>query len=708
MITEIDVRSIFAPFADQGTDLEISETTSHTNVDMFYFGERRKYQYNKGNGEIRDQNSKQPYPSINVLLASDQFSNLVKMTAAQKRIWDKKHPSTGNRPAAPLPTKVTIVYGDGRTKENSLGEDFSLFVQELLKPFNHSKKIKIILLDGAAGIGKTYFIERLAFEHAEHYLNREAFSPVLHATSRGRRLSVLEDAVAATIQDFRAEGCFSYEQVPTLVKRGLMHLAIDGFDELVDADGYAHAWKGLSNYLENIGENGVCILAGRDTFFDQKEFVNRLSSISHQLEVIQIHLSNVDKNEATKWLHGHGWDDSELKLLLEDAESYLLRPYFLTEIASVENKTFDFITKESASLKEFLITRFIVREAKIIKSTLPKGVVSTTDGDDDAIKLEKLCKAVSDFMCEVASEMSERESDFVDLDFLSFLCEYMFDSVLDNGGIQILKQKIRTMGLLEKCSLDNYRKFPHSEVQQFFTSIFLVQRILDKEIPSFLRRGIVGTDFLENFSDVFASERFNDSEAAQFIEFLKSKIETETSGDRFSQNASSILLACMFRTTPNQQNSDFYFENIYPNEVYLAGLSSWEQRRVVLRNMTIIRLDAQGADLSDFEFSETCSVATLLGNDTTKFGKSLPRVSMIYVNSGGNFRTLTTPEEITQWLSEHSTLNQLGSNPSLDYQNAPIYRLYERICRHSVKMTFIWPRTNKASVCFYKDTNWRV
>jgi hypothetical protein len=120
--------------------------------------------------------------------------------------------------------------------------------------------------------------------------------------------------------------------------------------------------------------------------------------------------------------------------------------------------------------------------------------------------------------------------------------------------------------------------------------------------------------------------------------------------------------------------------------------------------MSITRFDVKGADLSDLEFVDV-SVATLLVDSTTKFGMTLPKVAMIYSTDNGEFKKHTTPNEIESWLTQHSALTTIENN-SLSYQDAPIYRLYDRVCRHSMKKTFIWPKTNKPSEVICKDRNW--
>lgn len=90
-------------------------------------------------------------------------------------------------------------------------------------------------------------------------------------------------------------------------REGLILLAIDGFDELVDADGHRDAWYDRRDFLEEVGHGGFCVLAGRDTFFDQQGFLRRLESVASRIALTQAHLGQVKPADARAWLIECGW-----------------------------------------------------------------------------------------------------------------------------------------------------------------------------------------------------------------------------------------------------------------------------------------------------------------------------------------------------------------------------------------------------------------
>ncbi len=286
-----ELHMIFGPFADPGTSLEITEAGASVRMRIVCYGEERDYLIDKNNKVKARHDQNRLYANFKSLIASDKFADLKGMAAMQKTILK----DIDNQPSLP-PMDV-----DGKLNDESLQTDADC-LEHIAKKYLHEEgKIKIILLDGPAGVGKTFFITKQVLHRAKQYSLGGALPPLLHVTSRGRRLSNLQDVLAGAIQMVRAK--FTFDQVPVLVRLGLLQLAIDGFDELVDADGYQDAWYALRDVLDDIGSSGLCILAGRDTFFDQQGFSNRLEkSHGKKINLAPVHLRPVSLETAKKWL----------------------------------------------------------------------------------------------------------------------------------------------------------------------------------------------------------------------------------------------------------------------------------------------------------------------------------------------------------------------------------------------------------------------
>ncbi len=160
---------------------------------------------------------------------------------------------------------------------------------------------------------------------------------ILHVQSRGRTLSYLYDLIAFSLQRLRLD--VTFDQVPILAKYGLVTIAIDGFDELADPDGYSRAWSQVSDLVHILRGSGSLILAGRETFIGKDRIVSDISSL--RLEVDEINVLTLQpptKGVAINWLRGEGWNEEQLNGIDDflAPSSLALRPFFLKTLSKPE------------------------------------------------------------------------------------------------------------------------------------------------------------------------------------------------------------------------------------------------------------------------------------------------------------------------------------------------------------------------------------
>ena len=102
------------------------------------------------------------------------------------------------------------------------------------RPFGETK---LIFLTADAGHGKTALLRRLSQRFAAEYAERKSDMLLLHVDTQGRSFVRLEEAVAGDLGQLRISGLF-YSGVIRLIRRGLLAIAIDGFDELLAEIGF--------------------------------------------------------------------------------------------------------------------------------------------------------------------------------------------------------------------------------------------------------------------------------------------------------------------------------------------------------------------------------------------------------------------------------------------------------------------------------------
>ncbi|HCR1337646.1 TPA: hypothetical protein ONA26_003214 [Pseudomonas aeruginosa] len=634
---------IFGPFSDPATEIVIQENNDCLLVEMFKDGSKKKYSFNKKTESITSLSTKLNYPTIDSLLASSEFADLKGMAATQVRMLS----DIGKAPFLTPNFSSPEMPGVFHDNEN---------LSKLLKA-RFSSKTSIVLLDGPAGIGKTRFLQHLTFERAESYLNSAGSPPILYIGSRGAKLSNLRAELASATQQLRAS--FTFDQVPILVSRGLLDIAIDGFDELVDADGYHDAWHALQSFLSEIAGLGVCILAGRDTFFDQQGFSERLEASKGTIDLTQLHLLLAEPRQALSWLQEHNWTEenlADIESILKH-NSYALRPYFLSVLAETPNwKEQD----QSKTVRNFLVDRFLDRETNLIQKML--------GGETDRIR-----DALSRMFEDAAVDMAEREQGEVDIEYLSLLCELCFDGIYSSDEVRKLTHKAGSFGLLEPGASSRMRKFPHSEILNHFLARSILKDLLERKIGLALRRGVLGADFIEVFQDILTSYRGKDLAVA--LSAFERKFTEDFASDRLHVNGSAILLATLVKSF---EIEDRKLNNLHINECSLTGSLD----KCTVSNTEIYRLDGRGADFSDIQFEST-NITMLIADELTRFGKSIPAISTIHLTDGHQITTLHNPIEIDSWIKKHCDTDEEEL-----YQDLTFFKFFEKICRRAIRQFY--------------------
>ena len=279
----LQIREELARFADLGT----SPPQETGDNQRFVFrlsreGERLELRFDGGAGgrvmeKSLDSGELRVHESYRALLASEKFGDLRRWTGSQTASLERALHDIDR----PIPIKGVI---SERNAEMEVAQ-----VDDFLAPggdvSRHTDSVRILLIDGPAGMGKTKFIEFLALRRARRFMSTQR-PLVLHVQSRGRVLTFLQDLIAFSLQTLRLR--VTYDQLPVLVRHGLVSLAIDGFDELGDPNGYDLAWGQVNDLVNEIRGQGTLILAGRETFIGRERLMDSIKTLSAGRDVIDV------------------------------------------------------------------------------------------------------------------------------------------------------------------------------------------------------------------------------------------------------------------------------------------------------------------------------------------------------------------------------------------------------------------------------------
>lgn len=641
MTADVTLARDISTFTDPATESKVTEGAHGSRIQFIRNGNSHDYFLSHSDGALVARHAgNKKFANLRSLLASAEFANIRGFASTQVRMFKDLEVEKLIPPEGDLDGK--------RLALQTLQRALVPRVQTETEPV-----IRVLLLDGPAGVGKTSLIQRLLVQRARAQQESGAAPPILHVTSRGRRLTALDEALAQSIQILRAQ--FTFDQVPVLVRHNLLQIAIDGFDELVDPEGYKDAWFALQDFFSSTKFGGPIILAGRDTFFDEQSFKEQMKESKTRFTLSHARLESVSVSTAKQWLALNGWkqadlDDNYSNLIFRPG-SYTLRPFFLNEL--VLARSWDAIESYDLTPRSYLVDKFVTREATLI-------------GDQLSLSVSDIKGRLVNVFEEVSVEMADNETDAVDLSFLQMVTEFAFVDSLSSTDVAKLRHKAGSFALLVSDAREGYRRFPHTEISHHFLALALIRLIASGASVRFLRRGIVTSDLLEIFAELFSS--VPQEVADKFVRSLETLLSQEATFDRLPDNAASLLITSLCRNTHESVRK---FADLQVSNAVLFGLVAPSR----LERVRIQRLDAQEASLEHVQFHD-CEVVNLMADETTRFGATSPKVHQIQLKTDkGLLRGMYDPTEIEAWIATRS------ASSVKPVSNEDAMRLLDRVCR---------------------------
>ena len=674
-------------FADLGTDGATGgQTREGFVVRLFRNGDELALVFPEdGTGKVieRCRGSKsRMHVSYLALLASERFGNLRSWAATQKMLL----------------RETLAEIQPGIRVQGAIADSDDLLTADDLDGFLESSErgkdsIQVMLIDGPAGIGKTIFIETLALARATGY-GRRRHPLVLHVQSRGRVLSYLQDLIAFSLQRLRLS--VTFDQLPVLVRHGLVTLAIDGFDELGDPNGYELAWSQVKETIDEIRGAGTLILAGRETFIGLERLKSTLPVLRERAVVHGLTLRPPSPEDAESWLRKKDWSNADVERIrpLLDPASYALRPFFLARLAETDIAQ---SVNESAgtSLLSILIDLMVDRESR-----------KFGDPVDRVLSAKQRRQYARRFLCEVAQYMADDQTDIIGETPLTWLVDMAAPEGLDSEAVSLLKNRAGVMAFLANDALPGYRRFAHSQLLNYFLSAVVIESVgLGRgEIPKFVRRNIFSADFLAVFVEVLRHIASVDPiRVGMFFEGAQEWVKNYRSIDRGARNLGAWTIAAL----PTMGDIDYGNDRlrIGPMEVdetILRGTSP----DTVLQRVFVNQIDVRGADLRELTFDES-TLVTAIVDEGTRVSSTFPMPQRIRLQNIGTMRGIDErdPTLIGEWLDAHGRQESPDKTaPARDSRHGQMLRLVERACRSS--SFWISEDADGKIDRFVKDTLW--
>jgi Pentapeptide repeats (9 copies) len=528
---------------------------------------------------------------------------------------------------------------------------------------------RLVFLTADAGEGKTALLRRLSQRSAEDYLQKRARWFLLHIDTQGRSFVRLEEAVAGELGQLRVSGLF-YSGVVRLVRRGLLAIAIDGFDELLAEIGSGEAYSGLGAFLRQLGGNGVVVAAARSAYFEAENYAAQsrlLSSLPEvQVTVEQMQLEKWRREETLSFLRNYADSDGsrigEPEALYDDMQAMLgpdhvvlQRPFLVQQLAKM-------LASRSASAQQIVqdiggdiqnvvpnvIRAFLKREVEE-KWRDPAGQPYLTL--DQHIHL----------LAAISDEMWIQSTNSLPVEMIQLVAETVLEElgVAPSRKVQVLERvKAHALLPLGATMRTDHRAFDHEE----FLNYFLAARVAE-----LLRAGDRGRlqRFLERHSlpaitskwVAMAEPSWTSDQARQLVGALSEICRSELRSGYMKQNAGVLAARLSPICGSGLEFDSMYFEGdafqgtrlegcqfrgCMFNEVVLTGVD-WTACR--FRECQVLGLTINGTRLTSCEFDEGCSVVGVLETLEANgdFRIYVPEVCERLLTQRG--ATFTKPEE---------------------------------------------------------------
>ena len=569
------------------------------------------------------------YRGLKSLLVGEAFANLARLAWAQLHATRKLADAATGELKDSLPNAGRIECG-GDPAELT----FDGVCERLESP---AAGLRVFVVNGAAGVGKSHLIERIVRRRAAPASYMSGAPLLLHVESRGKVLTSLSDRIAGTLSSLRAS--FVEEELKPLVRRGAVQVAIDGFDELSDSRGYARAWGALRDFIRDLGGKGTCLLAGRDTMLDVGTVREGLGNTVDGDSITLLRVEHPPAGAVRVWLSGQGaWQGRtrELELVAKQVEEigYLGRPFFVSQLADLGP---DRLQEAQGDPVADLMESIVRREGPRLT-----GETSSIDPGHASALYRRV-------LSETAQMMMDDETDAVDVDLVGLVIEEVFTDHADAETVNALAQRAGALALLEETAGDGgKRSFPHETVRSYFFAHSVFEQFPEHGASTGLRRVPLSADDFRIFNRV--ARRRTPEEQTRLRERLLAGLREANGYDYLRANLGGLLLAFAPLTEDGRSEGDpLHLANLELSDVWMADVLG--APRVRMARCDVHRLDVRGADLRGVRFSDV-RVYELIVDPFVRFGESVPRVdSVISYDKSEKPRWLDSPSE---WIEQQA------------------------------------------------------
>lgn len=463
---------------------------------------------------------------------------------------------------------------------------------------------KICFVTADAGHGKTMLLKTLERTIARDFINGKSPFLFWHIDLHGRDLVRLNEAIMYDLGELRISGIY-YNSIITLIKNGLVVLAIDGFDELAAETGGDIALGSLTNLIVQLDGQGTIIAASRRTFFNTQEYLQRtkiLTKLVKGCDFDELRLKNWGESECVEYMsynydtHTARTDYNRIVHALTNQNArkgglhpLLERPFLFTKIVRY------------ASENEELPSQFITQGGiiddnigSVIKAFVRREVTKWKTRDKETGKPYLSYEQHFELLSEIAREMWEEQKNYLSLETIEFILTILLEKwKIDDTLRPIICRFVQSHAMLPIAPEgDKYRTFDHEEFKNFFFAFAIVDFIKNNDSLNkyVAMRNILSKAQLPDTVAMYMVHDMNDGLRQELVTGLLCESEKEWRQTYFQLNLGTLI--------------PFMLDEIQkPKDTHINSKVTFTS--IVFENKTLSNLYFHGCNFINVSFNNT-------------------------------------------------------------------------------------------------------
>ena len=581
---------------------------------------------------------------------------------------------------------------------------------------------KICFVTADAGHGKTVLLRQYQYDNAKDYLRSRSNYIFWHIDLHGRDLVRLNEAMMYEVGSLRMGGLY-YNSILTLIRNGLLVLAIDGFDELAAEIGGEKVLGSLANIVDELDGQGILIAASRRTFFNTQDYFKRTrllrGTVDSSCEFDELKLNNWGEKQCVQYLTyfynnkiAKDEFNSMSQILGEDnCHPILERPFLFVKLVlyAYENKP---STKPSEFLKQgggqydsvnAVINAFIKREVQ-------KWTCYDNESGKPYLKFEQHVE----LLMEIANEMWCSQKNYISVETVQYLATILIDSwnIQPDLRAQIIRMVESHAFLVVAENGDNYRRFDHDEFKDYFLACKLNAIFTKSDNASLSQklRNFLSKSQIQESVARYLYHMLDKNKVYNYVDALVSLVTKEWRPSYIQSNV-GVLIPYLLNDKDEKKveiSCKITFSSIIFENKSLKNISFRDCNfiNVSFKNTSFEDISFYNCTFSDIRFKE--SAHNIFKDVVIDESCSIGMVTKI--NDEDEYDSEYSPESINVFLQKHLILrNKLQENKhNVTYKRTESCKTIRRFLNKFVKSTNQYEENLRGDDQVYYSMPYRV